>query len=1131
MAGWFKIGLFYVQLAVSLLLAAAADSRAGRAVCLNQPDKGLAQTVRFKSRICTVEQVIAEIERQTTYTFIYSPSDIMLNQKVDIGAKVVTLAYLIGSCFERCGYGCVVMGRHMALNRKVPQQVVAAISSTRLFKGVVISSIDSTPVVGASIYTSDKAFGTTSDWEGQFSLKVDAQVHQLVVSALGYKPVSIPLSGSPSTVVLEPSMLELDEVCVIGYGAVPRMNTIGATQTVELKEMKPVGNTFSNLLSGRISGLGITESSGAIASANTLFFRGINSLFDEANAPLIVIDDIPLYGIGKHYNSTYFHNMEMPMFSIMGVKYKDVLNWMMGSEFERNPFSYINLNDVESIKVLKDTYSTSIFGSRASGGVVMITTKKGNGSPFKLNIGYSHSVSLPCNSEPLLSGAEYAKIYTTVYKKIKGLDLQFPSNVNTSWPKELIRAGSNNSVNVSGSGVKGSTKYYTSLSYSSQQAYIRNNNFNSITGRLNLSMPFSGVLSFSSANSISYVNNKSINAQTLYAYSLLKPSNISVFDENGEYTFGKGGNPVGAIYINPLDNSSTNYLKDLRVTSSNSLKVRLPWGFTWNSNAGVEVLYNRMLSMDTPLFSKEKELGLEELLLNYKIVADNFLELNRNSQYGHLFLTGGLSLEKSNEFRQRTQSKDVINARTTSNVNTVSIRENNEYALAAYFVRGMYSYRDRYLAGFTYRVDGSSRFSKMNRYAHSPALSVGWNLDKESWYDVPKLDNVKLRLSYGITNIDAAAYYYSRYNQYEFLNDVTYWGLPILSIKYQGIPQLKWETLSTLNAGVDLSAFSSSLNISVDCYHKVTHDMLIYSDVPLMTGAHRQLINGGKMQNRGVEVGISYRGKLARGLQWNLAANVASNSNKILSLGGATSFRTEKEGGYKNFEVGKAAGQFFLYDWAGVNPANGNPLWRLNDGTITEVAPEGVDGGALNRRNMGTATPLFFGGFSCGMEYANFKVDASFSFSYGNKLFNGTKATLMSYTANEVNNLSKDMQEYWKIKGHVTSVPALINKSIVMKPNGDILDYTISRLSSRFLEDASFVRMKSITATYTIPNIFKSGTEVKLYLQGLNLLTLTRYTGLDPEASVFGSSLLKSGYDEMTMPTAKTFIVGVNLSL
>jgi hypothetical protein len=292
------------------------------------------------------------------------------------------------------------------------------------------------------------------------------------------------------------------------------------------------------------------------------------------------------------------------------------------------------------------------------------------------------------------------------------------------------------------------------------------------------------------------------------------------------------------------------------------------------------------------------------------------------------------------------------------------------------------------------------------------------------------------------------------------------------------------------------------------------------------------------MENKGFEIQLDAENITSENFQWTTSFNISRNTNKILKLNFGGSDTTGAELGYKYFAEGESAGQFFLYDWAGVDALTGNPLWNYPDGTQSTIHPASRNSPISNdpnsaRKPMGDALPDFYGGLTNTFTYKNWKLDAFFTFSSGNQLYNGTKALLYNYTSSDAHNLSTDMLDYWLIAGHRTDIPQLNNTSIVSNGfGGGAVDYTAGRDSDRFLEDASYIRLKNIKLSYSLPKSVLDRMfirDLSIYVQGTNLLTFTEYSGLDPEVSAFGSSALLSGYDELTMPQSKSYSIGINV--
>lgn len=613
---------------------------------------------------------------------------------------------------------------------------------------------------------------------------------------------------------------------------------------------------------------------------------------------------------------------------------------------------------------------------------------------------------------------------------------------------------------------------------------------------------------------------------------------------------GVAPNIDGAI-DNPLAQAykDINYVKDDRVIGNAYLEFKpLKW-LTLKSELGIDHYnsnaYSRLISRPDIIGGNATSRDIK----NKKFVVNNTATIVKvfnnlhaiNSVIGQSFET---STEESSSIDAREFASDDILDIYQGGVVNVGDPIIMEWALFSAFARFNYQYNHKYLAGVTYRVDGSSRFNKNNRYIGFPSFSLGWRASEENFLNkVSWIDELKFRGSIGFSGIDGSSGYYGDQGRYTLLRTggnqpLYFFDSEILQVEQPNNPNLEWERTRTLDLGVDLDLFNNRVSLTVDFYHKKITNLLYDSAVPWFLGYAIQQQNIGDMENKGFEIQIDTENIKSTNFLWTTSFNISRNTNKILKLNFEGNDVTGPELGYKYFAEGQSAGQFFLYDWAGVNALTGNPLWNYPDGTQSEIHPASSlspisDNPNSARKPMGDALPDFYGGLTNTFTYKNWKLDTFFTFSSGNQLYNGTKALLYTYTSSDSYNLSTDILDYWLIAGHRTDIPKLNNASIVTNGfGGGASDYTAGRDSDRFLEDASYIRLKNIKLSYNFPeSVLKNMLirDLSIYIQGSNLLTFTEYSGLDPEVSAFGSSALLSGYDELTMPQSKTYSIGVNI--
>ncbi|SMO83488.1 TonB-linked outer membrane protein, SusC/RagA family [Saccharicrinis carchari] len=1043
----------------------------------------------------------------------------------------------------------------------VAQEVIKATElEPATVKGVVIDSKTGEPVPGANVYIKETMRGGISDIEGEFTIKNVIKGQTIGISFIGSKDMYIVYDGQDFIKAeLKEDMVALQEIVTVGYGVQERRDLTGAVSKVRAEDISGIAPSFDNALVGKVAGVNVNLSSGSPGSATSITIRGLSSINADSN-PLIVIDGVPVYGTGKTVNNLDFGNGTVAGATIGGNSVSN--GYSQRTEFERNPLSALNPEDIESIEILKDAFSTAIYGSRGAAGVILVTTKKGKKGKPQITIAHSVELSQPIGTPDLLDANEFSDIYNRFNKAI-GSAATFPSTHNTDWLDKVLRTGITQQSNASVSGGTENTSYFISFNQFDQQGYIINQDFKRNSIRTNFDFSPADWISFGTNSSYSLIENAALNSQSVYREAVLMSPNIPVYHPDGSYFYhtpaGSGlqsninnisghlGNPVAKAH-------EDNTVKDSRVISNFYAELKPTSWLRLKSEFGIDMYntksYNRILS--TP--QNTDGTGSAASNQNIKYVVNNVLTLRKH--FGQHLVHGilGQSFESSEENKMRVTGTGFFDDNEKSIQSATSKRVlgaiTQEWAVVSYFGRLNYRLKNKYLAGLTYRVDGSSRFSRNQRYRGFPSVSAGWILTEEPFLENTGrwLSELKIRSSYGLTGLDGSfGGYYGNQGQWKRDNrtvsggTLSYNGVPLLFNSQTVNPNLEWETTTSLDIGLDASFFRGDLNLTVDYFYKRTNNLLASDIVPLYMGWSSQQQNIGDMKNEGIEVLIDGTIIRTRDWSWKGSLNVSHIKDKLLRLNEAGYQMVQTQGmERKVFVVGESLNQFYLYHWLGVNPLTGNPQWSYSNGTVNEIPPQAVydsDAPLNNRYSAGSSMPDFYGGLSSNLRYKNLELDFALSFSYGQMMYNGTQATLMTYILRESNNLSTDILDYWKIPGHHTDIPQLNNATTVYKDprwaSSGLSGYDVSRLNDRFLEDGSYLRLRNISLAYSfrqnwVKKMFME--RIKVYAQATNLFTWTGYSGVDPEVNAYGSSAVLGGYDEITMPQAKSLKFGIEVT-
>lgn len=1035
--------------------------------------------------------------------------------------------------------------------------------ATGVIKGrVVENSSEASPLPGVTVKVEGSTAATSTDGDGAYKLNLPPGKYRLVFSFIGFETRivdNIIVEEGKSrdiNISLKAAIAFLQEAVVVGYGVQEKRSLTGSIGSYKpIDEVGQIPLTIDNALIGKIAGVQVAQTSGMPGSASAIIIRGVSTLNKNGNTPLVVIDGVPVYSIDRNNNTTDFSGNKLPGFSFGGTGVNEPYANGSENKIENNPLASINPEDIESIEVLKDAYATAIYGSRGAAGVILITTKKGKSGKMKVDFSLSSSTSDPVKTPSMMNGDQYADFYSN-YMKAKNpnapMDI-FPKGVNTNWLDEVTRTALGTNANLSLSGGSENMIYSVSGGYDKQQSYIINNDFSRYQGRVNLEGNLSKSFKVGANVAMSYVDNNALNAQRVYRNAVLRAPNTAITDEQGQYVWRFTPNKQGANEdTNPVAwaNTGKNHRVDTRMLGNVFGEVKFNSWATWHSDFGVDWINGDAYSREVDKLSTREGMATSTSNNNHRWVISNELRINKVLGYKHGFnATLGQSFESSNEsissvVGEGFQSDGILSI-NAANTKKVTNSMDQKWALVSYFGRLNYQYNNRYLAGVTYRLDGSSKFGKNHQYVGFPSFSLGWVPSEEAFMkDIKWIDQLKFRGSLGYTGNDGGTGYYGNQGTYKLSPyGANYGSLSSLEVSAPNNPNLEWETTTMLDLGMDLTLLRSRVTLGLDYYNKDTKNSIVGSPLPSFMGFSSQSQNLADITNKGWEITINSRNIAGKKFQWFTNFNISRNSNtinKLHKIDAEQSARLAETNGGRYWYPGGSSTSFYMYEWGGINPQNGNPIWINKNGEKVEqpIPSTEYTNPDQHRKVMGDALPKFYGGLGNTFSYKGFELNAFLSFSYGNKIFNGAKASMMNYTEGTFSglnaaNLSTDLLNYWKNAGDKTDIPGLVNASnnVSMGFFG-ATDYTQGRYTSRFLEDASYIKLRSLTLAYTfktkmVSNLYR----FKVFVEGNNLFTITKYSGMDPEVSAFGSSALNMGYDELTLPAMRTFRLGLQIGL
>ncbi|MDP4237961.1 MAG: TonB-dependent receptor [Bacteroidota bacterium] len=992
-------------------------------------------------------------------------------------------------------------------------------------RGKILEENSKATVIGATIKLKGQQTGTVSDATGDFRLKVKSLPVTLDVSTIGYKSQEIDVyEAGPITIYLDENQNKLNEVVVVGYGTQKRKELTGAISTVPKSSLSQLSTSFDNLLGGAVPGLNVSESSGQPGATSSIRIRGGNSI-NAGNEPLYVIDGIIVY---NDNSSTQ-----------IGIS-------RAGGAL--NPLAAINPNDIESIEVLKDVSASAIYGSRGANGVIIITTK--SGKKGKNNVEYQYSIGSQQVSKKLdlMNAKEWGQLYLELASaqniSESGLTASKVAQLGegTDWQSAALRNALTQNHQLSISGGDEKTRYFLSGSYTNQDGILLNTNFKRYNGRFNfdrnLSKNFIVGLNVTASNLdqnglSSYTGLYTNGVSNSLDYVLRIPQVVPIYNEDGNFNyknlFEKGDLRLGDKTVNAISDLAN----DVSETKNNSVIGNFYAKYTIIPSLVAKISVGTNLSNTTQNYYAPSSSAAGFLAKGYGSVgnkrsdswqAEYTLNYTKKVNEDHYFdVLAGYTTQTTNIEYSTAASSNFSNEQLTyhnlqgGSTFLAPTSGGAESILNSVLGRLNYSYLRRYNLTATLRADGSSRFAQNHKWGYFPSVGLSWNINEESFLkSIKAINDLKLRASFGtVGNQEIGDYqYYSAYSttqNYSFNNTL----VTAYAASNAANPNLKWEQTSQYNLGLDLNLFNYRLGFVADAYYKKTTDLLLNVPVEVTTGLSSALENVGSLTNKGLEFSVTGGIIETKAFSWNVSANIAKNINEVTSLGNLTSIIN----GNTIIEKGQALGTFYGVVFDGIVQTKDNltkvpkPSWKttVEPGDVKYV-DQNKDGNVtqdLDRVVLGSTQPDFTYGFSTTLRYKSFSLFASLQGTHGNKLYNSLRQSQESPSLDY--NVLATLVNRWTPDNPSTTIPkASVTSS--------------TWLDSRYIEDASFLRLKNITLSYLLPvRIDKAtSTKFKVFVTGQNLLTLTKYTGYDPEVS--------SGIDSGAYPSAKTFTFGVNIA-
>jgi TonB-linked SusC/RagA family outer membrane protein len=998
-------------------------------------------------------------------------------------------------------------------------------------KGTVIDGRTHEPVIGATVATADGRTGTATDADGRFRIVLTSLPAVIQISFLGYntREVEVYDVSEPVTVELSETGNFLDEVVVVGYGSQRRRELTGATATMPAAALDQPATSIDRLLGGAVAGLNVQASSGAPGAPSRVRIRGGNSI-NAGNEPLYVIDGF-LYYSDPSNNSAGVENIEG----------------------ELNPLAAINPADIESVEVLKDISATAIYGSRGANGVIIITTKRGTRGRNSVSYQFSSGTEQVSRQLSLMNASQWARVQNEYDYNWFSDDEIAAFGSGSDWQDAMFRKAASQNHQISFGGGDTATQYRVAGGYSRQEGVIINTDYERFTARFNFDRRIIEGLTFNLAATATKSTQNGLStdaANPTYKGSISNPLRyalrnspaVAIYNADGSFNYrnpyeksndltrnGVNPNPVADMYSNTAENAVSSLLGNTFVQYQPVAGLTVKAAFGTNINHTTQSFFAPRTSLiglipegKGGVGNKRYESHQQEYTATYSRQAGESHFISLLAGYTAQTTRIRYSTIETARFSREDQGVDNL---YDGNQPGFPATGGTNASLRSALARANYSFRERYHLTATFRADESSRFAPGHRWGYFPSVGLSWNAVDGKATD--RLNSLKVRLSAGtVGNQEIAdglwAANYTAEKSSQNGEPVTVYTRARL-----GNSDLKWETTTQYNVGLDAALLAGRLTVAADVYHKRTSDLLYNTPLDAGTGFRYQMQNVGSVENRGVELSIDFRPVERHEFSLQIGANVARNINRITDLGSVSRILSGNSYGNAGssetiLQVGNSLGTFFglvfdgvvqpnedvaalpVVSWMARQPQPGDPKY-------VDVNRDGrID--ADDRQTLGSIQPDITGGLFLSARWRRFDFYTALQGSAGGKVYNQLRRELE--TADGTHNFSTSLLDAYTDEHPSTTIPRISR------------EITYAYLDSRFVEDASFLRLKDVTVGYTLPIDIRhreiESIRLRLFLSAQNLLTVSRYSGYDPEVA--------SGVDLGVYPHSRTFLVGGSIS-
>ena len=1093
-----------MRISTFLLMVCVFCSYAGNAHSQNAK-------VSIRMNNVKLDKILNEIENQTDYLFIYN-NQVDINKITSVKVKNEAVAQVLDRILSGTGINYELEGTHIILTTEAIKDLHAQ-QQAKTVTGTV-TDVSGEPIIGANIRIKGTTTGTITDIDGNFSIKAEPQ-SVIEVSYIGYLTQETVINNQKSIrFLLKEDTKTLDEVVVIGYGVQKKADLIGSVANINTEKLNTQSNAnIGQALQGKIAGVDIVSQGGAPGSGTRIMVRGIGTLNNAS--PLYIVD-------GMYMNS----------------------------------IDHINPNDIASIDVLKDASSAAIYGSRAANGVIIVTTKEGSNTEGKPIIDLSVNLGISTASKflDMLDAKGWAEV-TTIARQAIGkpaLDMatDLANKPDNDWQDIMFRPALMQNYNLSVKGGGKYSTYYTGLGYFNQDGIVKGTNYQ----RYNIQSKNDykrGIFSAGTNLIISFSHDKPLHQELLggmIGTILQSVPTLEKYDDTREG--GYGGTYGDVVNIpHPLaiidDNIMDRYNENVKIFANLYAQIELFKGLKYKLNLTPDFSFERyknyLNKYDFGLATNSITQLTERQRRRRNILVENLLTFDRTFGEHKISALAGYTYQDS-RFRHiqaygegLPQGLEEIDAATTNRSN-----EGNSWrsVLTSILGRVFYSYQNKYLFTATIRRDGSSKFGKNNRYGYFPSFSLGWNVAEEKFMEnVHWLDQLKLRGGYGVLgNQEIDNYQYSStittgINYPDGNGGLLQGAFP----KNFANPDIKWEETAMTNVGIDFMAFNNRLSLTADYYVKNTKDILLTVPIPISSGgANDPIRNAGKIRNNGFEFNLGWMDQPNPDISYGINLIGSFNKNKVIAMGSESG---SIKGGSTNQNIttsetkaGYPIGGYWLISTAGYFNSQEEVDAYAKDGKKIQPAAEPGDikfvdannDGVINdddRVFQGSPFPDFTFALNGNMRYKNFDLSIGLQGVLGNKIYNATRQTLEDVTKGS--NFLASCLDYWTPENKNASHPRL---------TWDDPNRNTRAESDRYLENGSYLRLRSVQLGYTFPQTWFKGAiqHARVYINAENLFTITSYSGYSPDVNADNANY--RGFDNFIYPTNRTFMLGLNVT-